>query len=223
VGDAETVYAVVPGAGVEGHHAQPHLTDVAHVVLVIEVEAGDGELEALGGGEVDSEAVRATVAVERAAAAEGVVSGGEEAEVGGAEVVADESNEALPAGLAEGGGADAAVFDALEEGVEAPDGTAAAAIILQRGSSAYIWHARAWSRVWGANPGPGCGWARPAPGSRVCFSRPGPGRSRVCGRVGLGVAVAPHVHVGFDQSTIKQITILAYSASTYDEMSDSTM
>jgi hypothetical protein len=97
---------------------------VAHVVLVVEVEAGDGELDALGGRKVDSEAVRAAVAVERATAAEDVVGRGEEAEEGGAEVAADEADEALPAGLAERG-ADATVFDALEKGVEALDGTAA--------------------------------------------------------------------------------------------------
>ena len=123
VGDAHTVYAVVPGAGVGGHHAQPRLANVAHVVLVVEVEAGDGELDALG-GEVDGEAVRAKTAVERAAAAEGVLGGGEEAEEGGAEMAADEVDEGLPLGLTEGG-ADAAVVDALEEGVEALDGTAA--------------------------------------------------------------------------------------------------
>jgi hypothetical protein len=96
---------------------------VAHVVLVVEVEAGDGELDALG-GEVDGKAVRATTAVERAAAAEGVLGGGKESEEGEAEVVADEADEGPPLGLAEGG-ADAAVVDALEEGVEAFDGTAA--------------------------------------------------------------------------------------------------
>ena len=50
--------------------------------------------------------------------------GGEQAEECGAEVAADEADEGLPLGLAEGG-ADAAMFDALEEGVEALDGTAA--------------------------------------------------------------------------------------------------
>jgi hypothetical protein len=66
VGDAQTVYAIVPGVGVEGYHAQPRLADVAHVVLVVEVEAGDDELDAQG-GEVDGGAVRTTTAVERAA------------------------------------------------------------------------------------------------------------------------------------------------------------
>ena len=106
------------------HRAQPRVADVAHVVLVVEVEAGDGELDALGGGKVDSEAVRAAVAVERATAAEDVVGGGEETEEGGAEVAADEADEALPAGLAERS-ADATVLDTLEKGVEALDGTAA--------------------------------------------------------------------------------------------------
>ena len=124
VGDTKTVDAIVPGAGVGRHRAQPRVADVAHVVLVVEVEAGDGELDALGGGKVDSEAVRAAVAVERATAAEDVVGGGEETEEGGAEVAADEADEALPAGLAERS-ADATVLDTLEKGVEALDGTAA--------------------------------------------------------------------------------------------------
>ena len=124
VGDTKTVDAIVPGAGVGRHRAQPRVADVAHVVLVVEVEAGDGELDALGGGKVDSEAVRAAVAIERATAAEDVVGGGEETEEGGAEVAADEADEALPAGLAERS-ADATVLDTLEKGVEALDGTAA--------------------------------------------------------------------------------------------------
>jgi hypothetical protein len=61
---------------------------VAHVVLVVEVEASDGELDALSGSKFDSEAVRAAVAVERATAAEDVVGGGKETEEGGAEVAA---------------------------------------------------------------------------------------------------------------------------------------
>ena len=48
----------------------------------------------------------------------------EETKEGGAEVVADEADEALPAGLAERS-ADATVLDTLEKGVEALDGTAA--------------------------------------------------------------------------------------------------
>jgi hypothetical protein len=96
---------------------------VAHVVLVVEAEAGNAELDAQG-GEVDGEVVWATTAVERAAAVEGVIGGGKEPEEGEAKVVADEPDERLPVGLAEGG-ADAAVVDALQEGVEAFDGAAA--------------------------------------------------------------------------------------------------
>ena len=124
VGDTKTVDTIVPGAGMGRHRAQPRVADVAHVVLVVEVEASDGELDALRGGKVDSEAVRAAVAIERATAAEDVVGGGEETEEGGAEVAADEADEALPAGLAERS-ADATVLDTLEKGVEALDGTAA--------------------------------------------------------------------------------------------------
>jgi hypothetical protein len=58
VGNAKAVDTVVPGAGVGGYHAQPRVADVAHVVLVIEVETGKAEA---GGraGELDSEVVGA--------------------------------------------------------------------------------------------------------------------------------------------------------------------
>ena len=73
VGEAEAVDTVVPAARVCGHRAAPGLADVAHVVLVVEVQAGEAEVDALGAGEVDDEAVQAAAAVERAAAAEDVV------------------------------------------------------------------------------------------------------------------------------------------------------
>ena len=51
VGEAEAVDAVVPAARVRGHRAAPGLADVAHVVLVVEVQAGEAEVDALGAGE----------------------------------------------------------------------------------------------------------------------------------------------------------------------------
>lgn len=123
VGDEEAVDAVIPGAGMGGHDAQPRVADVAHVVLVVEVEAGDGEVNARA-REVDGEVVRAVMAVERAAAAQGVVGGGEQAEEGRAEVAAGEALEGLPSDFTKGS-EDATTFDALEKGAEALPGTGA--------------------------------------------------------------------------------------------------
>ena len=101
VGDTKTVDAIVPGAGVGRHRAQPRVADVAHVVLVVEVEAGDVEVDARA-IKIDGEGVAAACAVERATAAQGVAGRGEQPEESGAEVTADEALEGLPADLAEG-------------------------------------------------------------------------------------------------------------------------
>ena len=113
----ETVDTIVPSVGVGGHHAQPRVADVAHVVLVIEVEAGKDEANARA-SEVDGEAVGASLAVERTTAAQGVVGRGEDAQEGGAEHTADEADEGHPVLLTESS-RDAALLDALHEGVEA--------------------------------------------------------------------------------------------------------
>jgi hypothetical protein len=84
---------------------------VAHVVLVIEVETGKGEADGRA-GEVGSEVVGASLAVERTTAAQGVVGRGEHSQEGGAEHTADEADKGLPVLLTEGP-RDAAQFDAL--------------------------------------------------------------------------------------------------------------
>ena len=121
VGEAQAVDAVVPAAQVRGHRAAPGLADVAHVVLVVQVQAGEAEVDALGASEVDDEAVRAAAAVERAATAEDVVGRVEEVEEGTEEVAAHEALEGLPLALAlaQSVGDVAAAADALGQGVVA--------------------------------------------------------------------------------------------------------
>ena len=74
---------------------------MAHVVLVVEVEASDGEADAWT-VEVDSELAEAAPTAERVTAAQDVGDGGKQVQESGAEAVADESLEGLSSGFVEG-------------------------------------------------------------------------------------------------------------------------